>query len=142
MIIDTGAAHSIISSDVAGENCDSHFLIYANMARPASREDWLLDQYKLGFEFSIDRTTVMMREWGVTDATLKPVFYRYARFFNLLNFRIIDLSFSFFFLFGWHRFLTPFLFLFLLGFRRERDFILCFMGTPALRSKIFYSTHI
>lgn len=60
----------------------SHFLIYAPMAKPSPREDWLYDQFKMGIEFATDKLTVIMRELGVADETLRPVFKRYAPFFN------------------------------------------------------------
>lgn len=61
---------------------ESHFLIYANMAKPNPREDWLLDIYKYSFEFATDKITVIMRDLGVTNDSLRPVFKKYARFFN------------------------------------------------------------
>ncbi|CAM3140152.1 BREX-1 system phosphatase PglZ type A [Filibacter tadaridae] len=60
----------------------SHFLLYANMEKPAPREDWLLSILKMGSEFQTDRVTIMMRELGITDDTLRPVFKKYTRFFN------------------------------------------------------------
>ncbi|MFD1363335.1 BREX-1 system phosphatase PglZ type A [Lentibacillus salinarum] len=60
----------------------SHFLLYANMPRPNPRDDWLLDIYKTGFEFATDKITVIMRELGVTDDSLRETFKRYKAFFN------------------------------------------------------------
>ena len=60
----------------------SHFLLYANMAKPNPREDWLLDIYKIAFEFATDKVTVMMRELGVKDDTLRETFKSYKAFFN------------------------------------------------------------
>ena len=60
----------------------SHFLIYANMAKPNPREDWLLGVYKYSFEFATDKITVIMRDLGVTNDSLRPVFKKYAKFFN------------------------------------------------------------
>src|SRR5690625_6512321 len=45
----------------------SHFLLYANMAKPLPREDWLYDLLKLGHEFATDKITVTIREVGITD---------------------------------------------------------------------------
>jgi uncharacterized protein (TIGR02687 family) len=64
------------------EDPNSHFLIYANMAKPSPREDWLLDVYKYSFEFATDKITVIMRDLGVTNDSLRPVFKKYAKFFN------------------------------------------------------------
>lgn len=60
----------------------SHFLIYANMQKPSPRENYLLDILKYSTEFSTDKTTVIMRELGVKDDSLKSVFKRYLKFFN------------------------------------------------------------
>ncbi|RDW17509.1 BREX-1 system phosphatase PglZ type A [Oceanobacillus arenosus] len=60
----------------------SHFLIYANRSRPLPREDWLYDQFKLGYEFATDKTTVTMRELGITDDALRETFKGYKTFFN------------------------------------------------------------
>lgn len=60
----------------------SHFLIYANIAKPNPREDWLLDIYKYSFEFTTDKITVIMRDLGVTNDSLRSVFKKYAKFFN------------------------------------------------------------
>lgn len=61
---------------------ESHFLIYANMAKPAPKEDWLLDVYKYSIEFATDKITVMMRDFRITDDSLRPVFKKYTKFFN------------------------------------------------------------
>ncbi|HHW39002.1 MAG TPA: BREX-1 system phosphatase PglZ type A [Bacillales bacterium] len=61
---------------------NSNFLIYANMAKPNPKEDWLLDVYKYSIEFATDRITVIMRDLGVTNDSLRPVFKKYAKFFN------------------------------------------------------------
>jgi len=61
---------------------ETHFLLYSNMAKPNPREDWLYDLYRLGSEFATDKTTVIMRELGIIDDALRPVFKAYQRFFN------------------------------------------------------------
>lgn len=63
----------------------SHFLLYANMPRPNPHDDWLLDIYKTGFEFATDKITVIMREMGITDDSLRETFKRYKVFFNNKN---------------------------------------------------------
>ncbi|MGG0236534.1 BREX-1 system phosphatase PglZ type A [Bacillus tropicus] len=69
--------------EIEKQDTTSHFLIYANMAKPPAREDWLLDMYKYSHEFATDKVTVMMRDLGVTnDAALRDVFKKYAKFFN------------------------------------------------------------
>lgn len=60
----------------------SHFLIYANMARPMPKEDWLLDIYKYSVEFTTDKMIVTMRDFGITDDTLHPVFKKNEKFFK------------------------------------------------------------
>lgn len=64
------------------QDTKSHFLLYANMARPNPREDWLLDIYKMAFEFATDKITVIMRELGIKDDTLREIFKNYKTFFN------------------------------------------------------------
>lgn len=75
---------------------NSHFLLYANMAKPNPREDWLLDVYKYSFEFATDKITVIMRDLGVTSDSLRPVFKKYAKFFNnkerYVTFQSYDIS--------------------------------------------------
>lgn len=61
---------------------NSHFLIYANRAKPAPKEDWLLDVYQYSTEFATDKITVIMRDLGVTNDSLRPVFKKYRKFFN------------------------------------------------------------
>jgi hypothetical protein len=61
----------------------SHFLLYATMAKPSSREDWLLDLYKFSFEFATDKVAVIMRDLGVEDDDLlRATFKKYTKFFN------------------------------------------------------------
>lgn len=64
------------------ENITSNILIYSNMAKPSPKEDYLYDIYCYSQEFSTDRTTVIMRELGVTNESLKGVFKRYNLFFK------------------------------------------------------------
>ncbi|WP_042224727.1 BREX-1 system phosphatase PglZ type A [Oceanobacillus manasiensis] len=60
----------------------THFLLYGKMAKPNPREDWLLDIYKVAFEFATDKTTVTMRELGIHDDSLRETFKSYKVFFN------------------------------------------------------------
>src|SRR5699024_4223102 len=61
--------HNLFATKYELEKKDphSHFLIYANFPKPLPREDWLYDQFKLGYEFATDKTTVTMRELNVND---------------------------------------------------------------------------
>ena len=72
----------------------SHFLIYAKMPRPAPREDWLYLHYKNGMEYTNDKVTMIMREAGLEDDRLRPVFEKYAVFFRRQTRKDAFLSFS------------------------------------------------
>lgn len=76
--------HNLFATKYELETADpnSHFLIYTNMAKPNPREDWLFLQYKNGMEFTTDKVTMVMRELGVEDDQLRPVFHKYRTFFN------------------------------------------------------------
>lgn len=60
----------------------SNILIYANMQKPNPRENWLLDIYKYSIEFSTDKTTVLMRDLNIKEASLIPIIKSYSKFFN------------------------------------------------------------
>lgn len=60
----------------------SNILIYANMEKPIPRKNWLLDILKYSVEFSTDKTTVIMRDFNVSDSSLSPIFEMYSKFFN------------------------------------------------------------
>ncbi|WP_066638539.1 BREX-1 system phosphatase PglZ type A [Desulfolucanica intricata] len=60
----------------------SNYLIYSSSPKPVPRENWLLDILKYSSEFSTDKTTVIMRDLGVKDASLRNVFKKYMKFFN------------------------------------------------------------
>ena len=64
------------------EDQTSNILIYANMPKPAPREDWLLDILKYSVEFTTDKTTVTMRDLNINDNSLTPVVKSYSKFFN------------------------------------------------------------
>ncbi len=60
----------------------SDILIYADMAKPNPRKNWLLDIYKYSVEFSTDKTTVIMRDLNIKDASLSHIIKKYTKFFN------------------------------------------------------------
>lgn len=60
----------------------SNILIYTNMEKPNPRENWLPDIYKYSVEFSIHKTTIMMRDLNIKDSSLTPVIKKYSKFFN------------------------------------------------------------
>jgi len=61
---------------------NSNFLIYSPKAKPMPRDNWLLDIQKYSSEFSTDKTSVIMRDLGVKDASLRGIFKKYAKFFD------------------------------------------------------------
>ena len=60
----------------------SNYLIYSKNEKPSSRENFLLDILKYSSEFSTDKTTVIMRNLGVKESSLKNIFKSYMKFFN------------------------------------------------------------
>lgn len=64
------------------EDTESNYLIYSPNPKPMARENWLLDIEKYSQEFSTDKATVIMRDLGVKDETLRSVFKKYIRFFG------------------------------------------------------------
>lgn len=64
------------------EDTESNYLIYSPIPKPMPRENWLLDIEKYSQEFSTDKATVIMRDLGVKDETLRTVFKKYIRFFG------------------------------------------------------------
>lgn len=63
------------------EDTVSNYLIYSPNPKPRPRENWLLDIEKYSGEFSTDKATVLMRDLGVKDESLRHVFKRYIKFF-------------------------------------------------------------
>lgn len=63
------------------EDTDSNYLIYSPNPKPKPRENWLLDIEKYSEEFSTDKATVIMRDLGVKDETLRNIFKSYIKFF-------------------------------------------------------------
>lgn len=64
------------------EDLESNYLIYSPNPRPTPRENWLLDIEKYSGEFSTDKATVIMRNLGVKDESLRGVFKSYIKFFG------------------------------------------------------------
>lgn len=71
-----------IKYEIEKADTNSHFLIYSNMQKPSPRQNWLLDIMKYSTEFSTDKVSLIMRELGVKEDTLKGVFKKYLKFFN------------------------------------------------------------
>ena len=64
------------------EDTTSNILVYSNMKKPAPQEDWLYDIFCYSKEFSTDRATVIMKELGIKNLTLKKEFELYNIFFK------------------------------------------------------------
>ncbi|MDU2489938.1 MAG: BREX-1 system phosphatase PglZ type A [Clostridium celatum] len=64
------------------EDLTSNILVYSNMSKPAPNEDYLYDILCYSQEFSTDRITVIMRELGVTNESLKGIFKKYNTLFK------------------------------------------------------------
>ncbi|WP_352420855.1 BREX-1 system phosphatase PglZ type A [Proteiniborus sp.] len=64
------------------EDTTSNYLIYSPNPKPLPRENWLLDIEKYSTHFSTDKATVIMRNLGVKDETLRNVFKKHIKFFN------------------------------------------------------------
>jgi len=64
------------------EDTDSNYLVYSPTAKPLARQNWLLDIERYSGAFSTDKATVIMRDLGVRDETLRSVFKKYIRFFG------------------------------------------------------------
>lgn len=64
------------------EDVESNYLIYSPKSKPVPRENYLLDIEKYSSEFSTDKATVIMRDLGVKDESLRNVFKKYIKFFG------------------------------------------------------------
>ena len=64
------------------EDTESNYLIYSPNPKPLPRENYLLDIEKYSNEFSTDKATVIMRDFGVKDESLRNVFKKYIKFFG------------------------------------------------------------
>lgn len=81
------------------EDIDSNYLIYSPNPKPTPRENWLLDIEKYSEEFSTDKATVIMRDLGVKDESLRNVFKKYIKFFGnkerykrFVSYNIVDFT--------------------------------------------------
>lgn len=61
---------------------ETNYLIYSSNPKPDKRENWLLDILKYSQEFTADKTTLIMRDFGVEDEYMRPAFKKYSVFFN------------------------------------------------------------
>ena len=61
---------------------ESNYLLYAPFSKPQSKENYLLDVLKYSMEFSTDKATLIVRDLGIADDTLKNTFRKYIKFFN------------------------------------------------------------
>jgi uncharacterized protein (TIGR02687 family) len=64
------------------EDIESNYLIYSPNPKPIPKENWLLDIEKYSEEFSTDKATVIMRDLGVKDESLRNIFKKYIKFFG------------------------------------------------------------
>jgi uncharacterized protein (TIGR02687 family) len=64
------------------QDSTSHYLIYHDGPKPAPKQNPLLDILKYSTEFSDDKTTVIMRNLGAHDESLRNIFKKYLKFFN------------------------------------------------------------
>ncbi len=61
---------------------DSNYLLYSSDPMPDKRENWLLDIIKYSQEFTADKTTLIMRDFGIENKYMRPAFRKYSKFFN------------------------------------------------------------
>ncbi|MFH1760173.1 MAG: BREX-1 system phosphatase PglZ type A [bacterium] len=61
---------------------DSNYLIYAPFARPDYQENWLLDILLYSQEFSADKASVIMNDFGIEDTLFKSFFQDNLDFFD------------------------------------------------------------
>ena len=78
----TGNNSFYIKYLIEKEDTESNYLIYSPSPKPLSRENYLLDIEKYSGEFSTDKATVIMRDLGVTDESLRNIFRKYIKFFG------------------------------------------------------------
>ncbi len=57
------------------------YLVYIAGAKPANKDNWLLDMTLSYYEFKADESSMTIQEMGL-DARLKPLLDRYAKFFR------------------------------------------------------------
>ncbi|KPU27971.1 hypothetical protein TR13x_01070 [Caloranaerobacter sp. TR13] len=61
---------------------NSNYLIYSSAPKPSPKENYLLDILKYSSEFSTDKATVIMKDLGVKDDSLRNTFKKYLKFFG------------------------------------------------------------
>ncbi|SDI37559.1 TIGR02687 family protein [Halanaerobium congolense] len=64
------------------EDTKSNYLIYSSQAKPDKKKNWLLDIYRYSQEFTADKTTLIMRDFGVEEEYMRPAFEKHEKFFN------------------------------------------------------------
>ncbi|MCK9268711.1 MAG: BREX-1 system phosphatase PglZ type A, partial [Alkaliphilus sp.] len=64
------------------EDTGSNYLLYSPLPKPNPRDNWLLDTLKYSVDFSTDKATLIMRDFGVKDPSLRGVFKKYLKFFD------------------------------------------------------------
>ncbi len=60
---------------------ESNYVIYSQSAKPADRENWLLDTLLYSYEFTADRISMIMNDLRAPQS-LRGTFMRYERFFG------------------------------------------------------------
>lgn len=64
------------------EDVSSNILVYSNLPKPMPRQNWLIDILKYSIEFSTDKSSLLMRDLGISDESLRTVIKKYSKFFN------------------------------------------------------------
>ncbi len=59
----------------------NNYLIYSPVPKPKPRDNWLLDIVKYSGEFSTDKAAVIMKDLGIKDPSLRPIFKKHIKFF-------------------------------------------------------------
>lgn len=61
---------------------ENKYLIYIRGAKPANKDNWLLDMALSYYEFKADESSMTIQEMGI-DLRLKPVLDRFSKFFRV-----------------------------------------------------------
>lgn len=64
------------------EDTESNYLLYSSSPKPIPRDNWLLDTLKYSEEFSTDKAVLIMKNFGVTEPSLRKGFKKYLKFFD------------------------------------------------------------
>ncbi len=64
------------------KDVESNYLLYSPLPQPDFRDNWLLDILKYSVEFSADRASLIMQDFGVKEPALRGVFKKYLKFFG------------------------------------------------------------